>query len=329
MKNRMTKKIESLYRYQRRRAGLAMVLRRWIISISICTSNPVYAGFCAQWDTGQRIGHLSPKEVREASGAASSQKFPGRVYWIKGFFYYSDANGKNLKRVKIAGFKPRDTEALAIAECNTGPCLAIGDIGDNRAKRKNIKIVFVPELENYPKEVKILRTLTLNYPIAAHDAEALAFLPSGDLLLLTKEIRLAQLAAGASKVFRLPRDEWFGSNNRQLILKKWGELPLPSWLETEIFFAQVPTDMAVNINRQVLGILTYGKIIEIPLKFINDIPNSAAWKKEREYSVVNVETLAQQESLTYLNAPDRLLWSTEYRMPEAPIFSMTCTQQAP
>lgn len=307
------------------------MLKRWIISIFMCSASPAYAGFCAQWETGQRIGHLSPKDVREASGVAASQKFPGRVYWIndsgdKGFFYYSDATGKNLRRVKIAGYKPRDTEALAIAECAGGHCLAIGDIGDNNSRRKNIKIVFVPELETYPKEVNILRTLTLTYPNGAHDAEALAFLPTGELLLATKEIKLARLAAAPAIVFKLSRDEWFANRDNEVRLKKLGELPLPTWLEDEIFFAQVPTDMAVNPTRQVLGILTYGKVVEIPLKLINEIPNSEAWKKDRDYSIVHIEALAQQESLTYLTAPDRLLWSTEYRMPEAPIFSMTCTQ---
>ncbi len=310
------------------------MFKRWINLIFMCTASPAYAGFCAQWEAGQRIGHLSPKEVREASGVAASQKFPGRVYWIndsgdKGFFFYSDADGKNLKRVKIADHKPRDTEALAIAECAGGPCLAIADIGDNNSKRKNVKVVFVSELETYPREVKILRTLTLTYPNGAHDAEALAFLPTGELMIVTKEIRLAQLAAGPALVFKSSRDEWFGSNDRALTLKKLGDLPLPSWLESEIFFAQVPTDMAVNPVRQVLGILTYGKVVEIPLKLINDIPNSGAWKKDRDYSIVQIEALAQQESLTYLTSPDRLLWSTEYRRPEAPIFSMTCTQQAP
>lgn len=306
----------------------------WTTVFLMLTASSAYAGFCAQWEAGKAIGSLSPKEVREASGMVASQKFPNRVYWIndsgdKGYFYYSDPNGKNMRKVKIAGYKPRDTETIAVTDCSDGPCLAIGDIGDNNRKRKHVKIIFVPELKEYATDAKISRTLTLEYPTEAHDAESMAFLPNGDLWIVTKEIYLARLDVGPASVFALSKSQWWGTGDQELKLKKVGELPLPKWLDEDLFFAQAATDIAINSQREVLGVLTYGKAVEIPLKKLADLANSANWKKDIDYSIVKIETLAQQESLTYLPHPDRILWSTEYRTPDAPIFSMTCTHPAP
>jgi hypothetical protein len=310
------------------------MFKQWTTVFLMLSATPAYAVFCDKWEPGKSIGTLSPKDVREASGMAASAAYPNRVYWIndsgdKGFFYYGGPDGKNLQKVKIAHFKPRDTEAIAVTVCNEGPCLAIGDIGDNKSVREHIKISFIAERKDYPDGAKILRTLTLEYPDGAHDAEAMAFLPGGDLLIVTKEIHLSKLDVGAAGVYTLGKTEWSGDGDKTLKLKKAGELPLPKWLEGDLFFTQAATDMAVNPVRKVLGILTYGKAVEISLAAIGDLANAANWRKGREYNVIAIEALAQQEGLTYLPDPDRMLWSTEYRIPEAPIFSMTCALPAP
>lgn len=296
---------------------------------------PAHAGLCLQWEAAKSVGTLSPKDVREASGMTVSKLVKDRVYWIndsgdKGFVYYSDAAGKDMRKVKIADYTPRDTEAIAAVDCDEGPCLALGDIGDNLSKRKNIKITFVSEQKEFTGDLKVLRTLTLEYPDGAHDAESLVILPNGDLLVITKEIHLKRLDVSNAQVFGLLKSEWSGAGDKSLKLKKLGELPLPKWLSEDLFYAQAATDAAVNTQRQTLGILTYGKAIEIPLKNLGDLTNSANWKTNVDYAVVPITApLAQQESLTYLPQPDRMLWSTEYRMPEAPIFSMTCVRSAP
>ncbi len=87
--------------------------------------------------------------------------------------------------------------------------------------------------------------------------------------------------------------------------------------------------MAINPVRQVLGLLTYSNAVEIPLKNMGDLSGVADWQKDRDYAVVSLRPLAQQETITYLSKPDRLLYSTEYRTPAAPIFSMTCARFAP
>ncbi len=304
-------------------------------ALLLTATSAAHAGLCGHWEAPKFSGNLSPKDVREASGMTTSKLVKDRVYWIndsgdKGFVYYSDAAGKNMRKAKVADYKPRDTEAIALAECAEGQCLALGDIGDNLGTRKHVKISFVREQKEYDGEMKVLRTLTLEYPDRAHDAEALVFLPNGDLWIITKEIRLKFLEVSAAQVFALTKADWSGTGDKELKLKKLGELPLPKWLSEDLFYTQAVTDAAINTQRQVLGLLTYGKAVEIPLSKLPDLANSMNWKKDVDYGVLAIEApLPQQESMTYLTAPDRMVWSTEYRMPEAPIFSMTCARPAP
>jgi hypothetical protein len=56
---------------------------------------------------------------------------------------------------------------------------------------------------------------------------------------------------------------------------------------------------------------------------------SSDWKINRDYTVVNLQPLSQQESITYLPEKDQILWSTEYLPPNAPVYSMTCERAVP
>lgn len=295
-------------------------------------ATPAYAVFCAKWDPAKSVGRLSPKEVREASGMAHSTQFAGRMYWVndsgdKGQFYFSDENGKKLQKVPVAGLKPQDMEALSLTDCPEGRCLVIGDIGDNNRKRKALQLTFVLETAKFENETAPLRTLTLEYPDGPHDAEAMAFLPDGTLWIVTKEIYIARFEARPARVYTLPKPKWSAGGRQTLAFA--GELPFPKWLSEDLFFMQAPTDMAVNVQRQVAGFLTYGRVVEIPLKSLSDLARAGQWQRGQDFEIVNVKALAQQESMAYSSSPDRILWSTEYRAPEAPIFSMTCVQPRP
>ncbi len=214
-----------------------------IFALVILAARPAYAAFCDSWEAGLSIGNLSPKVVREASGVATSPTIPDRVYWVndsgdRGFIHYGTPDGKNLKSIKIQNFKPRDVEALAITECEEGSCLAIGDIGDNSRKRKNVKITFVREEKNFTSSVRILRTVTLEYPDGPHDAESMAFLPGGELFIITKEIFVSRLSSENARVYTLSKKQWSAGGKHTL--KFHGELPLKKWLSQDNFYSQVP-----------------------------------------------------------------------------------------
>ncbi len=311
------------------------IFRSFLVSIVlIFSASPAWAAFCAQWSEPKSLGNLPKNPLGEASGMVASKAYPERVYWIndsgdKGFIYHTSPDGKNLAKIKIKDYKAQDSEALSMTECPEGTCLAIGDIGDNNAKRKSIEIVFVLEKADFGKEVPVIRRLKLQYPDGAHDAEALGFLPNGDMLIVTKEIQYWKLSTKPAVVYTLDKKKWQSAGDEAVTLEKIGELPLELWLPENGLLSHVVTDMAISTRRQVAILLTYGQAIEIQLGKFSDLSQSATWKINLDFAVVPLQSLSQQESITYMPDSDRILWSSEYVPPDAPIFSMTCNRALP
>src|SRR5215467_313782 len=106
------------------------------------------AQLCTQWTQAVRAGDLQV-QLQEASGMAASRQFPGRLYHINdsgdvGQFYITRMNGSDLRAVRVAGFDPKDTEAMSLGPCpqdTHSSCLYLGDIGDNDSRRNSIEIV--------------------------------------------------------------------------------------------------------------------------------------------------------------------------------------------
>lgn len=300
----------------------------FLVSLSAQTQ----AQLCQSWQAPREVGQLNVDLVDEASGMVASTTHSDRLYWIndsgdKGAFYVSRLDGRDTKRVAIEGFKPRDTEAMTMVTWPDGPHLVIGDIGDNRARRTEISLVFIKESESFSSSVKPTRIFKLKYPDGAHDTEAMTALPNGDILFITKEIKLGFFKPGPAGVYLAAKDQ-FNSTQKTIKLRKMGNLPLNVWLKDQYSFGQVATDAAVNHQRQVLGILTYQKAVEIPLKNLEKLADAQSWRLGIDYALVPLHVLTQQESMTYLKDEDRVVWSTEQSMQEAPIFSMTCAPVA-
>jgi hypothetical protein len=317
------------------------ILNRLLAIVLIFSARATWASFCAQWSPPTQIALLPRNPLNEVSGMVASKAISNRVYWIndsgdKGYLYYSNAEAekkpdihKTVSKVKIKDYKARDSEAISLTECPEGPCLAIGDIGDNNSRRKEVEIVFVLEKLDFGSDTSVLRRLKLKYPNGAHDAEALAFLPNGDLLIITKEIHYLSFSTRPAQVFMLSKKKWQAAAGETVTLDKVGEIDLETLLPEENIFSHVVTDVAISVRRQVAIVLTYGKAIEIQLGKFSDLGQSSEWKINRDYTVVNLQPLSQQESITYLPEKDQILWSTEYVPPNAPVYSMTCERAVP
>lgn len=314
--------------------------RGLILVLLIFSAIPAWASFCAQWSEPKQVGILPYKPLNEISGMIASKANPDRIYWINdsgdaGYLYYTLHDGKNddkaVTKIKVGDkdYKPRDTEAVTITECPEGPCIAIGDIGDNNAKRKFIEIVFVLEKKDFGGEAPILRRLKLQYPDRAHDAEAMAFLPNGDLYIVTKEIKYMAFTTKPAEVYTLPKKKWIDAGGETVTLEKVGEIPLSTLLPNDSILSHAVTDMAFSTRRQVAILLTYGRAIEFQLGKLSDLGNTSQWKVNRDFSLVKLFELTQQESITYLPEKDEILWSREFVPPETPIYSMTCDRPLP
>lgn len=319
-----------------------MITPERLLALLLIFSAPSsWASFCAQWSAPTQIATLPKDPLSEASGMIASKAISNRVYWIndsgdKGFLYYSSADtekkpdtAKTVTKVKIKDYKARDAEAVSLTECPEGPCIAIGDIGDNNKRRSDIEIVFILEKADFGPDTSILRRLKLKYPDGAHDAEALAFLPNGDLVLITKEIHYMSLTTKPAQVFMLTKKKWQAAAGETVTLDRMGEINLEALMPEESIFSHAVTDMAISTRRQVAILLTYNKAIEFQLGKFSDLGKSSDWKEDRDFKVVHLQALSQQESITYLNDKDQILWSSEFVPPNAPIYSMTCERAVP
>jgi len=128
-------------------------------------------------------------ELPEGSGVAVSRRSPGRL-WAhndsgEAVLVALDARGSVTGRVRVAGVKVEDWEAVAVGPCPGGSCIYIADIGDNEAERKRITIYRIPE-PSTEDSVAVKDTFHATYPDGAHDAEALLVAPDGGLFIVTK-----------------------------------------------------------------------------------------------------------------------------------------------
>ncbi|MGE3684476.1 MAG: hypothetical protein AB7G93_22385 [Bdellovibrionales bacterium] len=292
------------------------------------------AQLCREWGEPKLQGQLPFHPLREASGLVLSRSVPDRYYWINdsgdnGRLHFTRPDGKGAHTVEVTGFKPHDPEALSLTRCDGNACIVIADIGDNRGRRKTIELVFVKEQKEFGKTAPVHKRLKLRYPDGAHDAEGLAFLPNGDLIIASKELSLFPLRSAVTSLYTLSASRIENAGRGVQTLRKLGGIPLPDWLPEDGVLGQAVSDMAVNFKRQVLGLLTYNRAVEIPLARLSELGRARNWKRDRDFSVVPVKTLTQQEALAYNPNVDQIIWSTEFLSLEAPIFSMTCGPVAP
>ncbi len=292
-----------------------------------------HAQLCQEWDAVKTEGKIDRKSVPEASGLTYSRRFAGEIFWIndsgnKAELIQSQADGSGWRKILVEGIKFRDSEALTAADCADGePCLIVGDIGDNGRKRETGHLVVIREKDINGGKVQPLHAVKFKYPDGAQDVEAMAALPNGDLILIAKRFTL--MGAVPAEVYSLSKADWQTPSEVPVTAKKLGELPMPQWFPDKAFLATAVTDAAVNPKRGVLGILTYNDLIEIPLMKLNDLAQAKTWKEGRDYAKAPIQSLAQQETLTYLPKDGRVIWSSEWFSPETPIFSMTCRKAQP
>ena len=153
----------------------------------------------------ERTGWLESDEIMEASGMKASFSRPGD-YFVHNdegdpVLYAIDESGADLGAVIIVPAKNKDWEDLTSVPVNGERWIVAGDIGDNKAKRKSIKLYFAEEPktgkhDRYDGRLDLKHALTLVYPDRPRDCEAMAYDPIGNqLLFLTKRDKPSRLYA--------------------------------------------------------------------------------------------------------------------------------------
>lgn len=265
------------------------------------------------------VGSFPVSPIAEASGLAvlpGEAGKPARLFVANdsgdgGRFFRSKLDGSGIEEFKIKNWRPTDLEDIDLGPCpqdlqNTAKdrrCLALADIGDNRAKRLQVEIAFVP-LDSVPdtfdrksREVEVKKTVTFQYPDRSHNAEALVVLDSRTAVVVTKEqdkvSRAAQVAHGFSVAIDQPVVAGSAIKAQKVL-----EFDVPTWLR-EFGLDGLVTGAAVaateqGASRRRLLLLTYRDAIEVSLQ----ISPTAPWSIESR-RVFRLTPLPQQEAVAY------------------------------
>lgn len=174
-------------------AGAALALL-----LSACAAPPLAAE-----------ARLGEPALSEASGLALSRRDPD-VLWLhndgghSATLYALAADGRPLARYKVRGERNRDWEDLASFRWRGQSWLLLADVGDNKARHKRATLHFFhePEQPGRPakggkkRKLKAVFSVDFRYPDGPRDAEAVAFDPlSESVLVLSKRDTPARLYA--------------------------------------------------------------------------------------------------------------------------------------
>lgn len=153
----------------------------------------------------EQTGYLASRKLIEASGMQASHSRNGDFFVHNDdgppVIYAIDQTGADLGQLPLVPAKNKDWEDLAAIPVGDSRWLVVGDIGDNWAKRKSIKLYFTAEPQTeandrYSGNLELQHWLELTYPDGPRDCESMAYDPVGDrILLLSKRDKPPRLYA--------------------------------------------------------------------------------------------------------------------------------------
>ena len=284
-------------------------------ALTLMIGGAAHAEVCKAWSPAQAYGELDTKLVNEASGLDVSARYPDRLYHNNDSgdglrFYLSDLRGQNARAIDVEGPKPLDVEELSLGPCDGGSCIYLGDIGDNPARRDDVVFTLVKERKTFKDKVKPLRTVRARYPDGAHNAEAFALHPNGDLFLVTKPADRVMMTPVPAKVYKLTAAQLRGAGQTQTFTKV-GEIDLPKIMAAHAFPASIPTALDISADGKRAILLTYMSALEIGLDLKDGLPPFSQWEEGPDYKVVALNSLPQQEAAAWLPGDKSFIYDTE------------------
>lgn len=173
------------------------------------------------------LGEL-PAEITESSGIARSGQNP-EVWWThndgpdgRAFALRSDGTLVGTWQLQEGVV---DVEDIASGPCpgdGGTHCLYLADAGDNQRNRQSyaVHVVREPDLTSGSGgALQSVATLRFRYPGASLDSEALALLPDGGLIVITKG------QDGGAEMYALPAPA-SGTDGEVIVAESLGMLPL-------------------------------------------------------------------------------------------------------
>lgn len=270
------------------------------VTSPVAASPPVVASApsppACRYGATRRFAEFQDRAVKEASGLAASQRWPG-IYWTLNdsgnapSVFAVDEQGQSRGTFRVDDADNEDWEAMQVGPGRDGgSALYLGDIGDNDRERREVVIYRVPEPEPGPAGDRGITGRTaqseafkLQYPNGPRDAEGLLVHPkTGEMLVVTKEV------LGRAGIYRVPQPL---DGRRTVKLERVAEVDM-SRVGVKI---DVVTDATVSADAGRVTIRTYGSALEY------DVPPGAALASiwEQLPRVSRLDDGPQAEGITY------------------------------
>jgi len=208
------------------------------------------------------------EELPESSGLAPAAREPG-VYWTHNdsgndplLFAITDA-GRTVARVRVPGSAldegDADWEALGAGPCPRGDCLVVGDVGDNFARRPQVRLLRVPEPALGDTVVREVDVLAVRYPDGPRDVEALYVAPDTSVWLVTKRPAWRAPRGRPARLYRVPAAAW--RDTAPVVAEFAGTLPVvPGRRNAREWITDAALSPLRPDGTRLLAVLTYGTV---------------------------------------------------------------------
>jgi hypothetical protein len=215
-------------------------------------------------DHFQVVGQLESRKLNEASGLQMLSNGDFVLHNDEGIsLYIIDDTGKHRGRILIKESKNKDWEDITRVPGEDGPFIVIGDTGDNKKSRKNVRLYFLPEpapdkeTGQYPEALTYTHRTKIRYPDGPRDVEAISYEPSSNMILLLSKRDLPP------RLYGVPLDRALAE--KELVAEFLGEVPNfrpPTRSDilkspTRGLWASQPTGMDISPDGRIAAVLTY------------------------------------------------------------------------
>ncbi|HSC34012.1 MAG TPA: hypothetical protein VLG45_01960, partial [Thermodesulfobacteriota bacterium] len=239
-------------------------------------------------------------------------------------------NGGKTRAVRIEGFDAvmSDFEDASIGGCYSGKsCFFVADIGDNGKRRRFVRIIVVEEVENYGSSAVPLKILRLAYPDRPHNAEGMAIHPNGDIYIFTKEEDVDNRESFPAELYKIGKKKWENAGDEVLKLEHAGELDLPRLGGSDSSFGSVITSFDIAPDGKTFLLLTYEDAYEFDIDLsLSGLKSSDRLVRDKDYKVIPLKSLPQQESISYVEEGRGFIYDSEYHVFDVPIMKVECLE---
>jgi hypothetical protein len=215
------------------------------------------------------LGAIDSPGLMEGSGVVPSVNTPGLLWALNDsgndpvLFALTPA-GQVRGLVAVRDAINRDWEALSAGPCPQGHCLFIADVGDNDAKRDDLRIYYLrePIAGTASQTVAPDGVIALRFADGPHDVEAIYVAPDASIWLITK--RPSRDAGGRqrpSRLYRVPAADWQGSPAVTAVAQVADSIPIVATTgTTREWITDAHLSGADSTGARRLAVLTYGAV---------------------------------------------------------------------